>query len=144
MVNLHLRYMSSLCDRVISIAQDYGMDVVVVAVDPAGRMIAMQRADRAGYAAIEAARRKAVTAAVMRTPTRVVAEMTSQDQIAARALAASDDMLAVPGGYPVIKDGVTYGGIGVAGGHYSEDEMIIARAMGHEAAAPAPTPTHAI
>jgi uncharacterized protein GlcG (DUF336 family) len=38
-------------------------------------------------------------------------------------------MLVVPGGFPMIVDGNCVGGYGIAGGHYSEDEMLGGRAL---------------
>lgn len=108
-----------------AIARELAHDVAIVCVDRGGHVLASRRTDNTGYPAMEAARRKAATSAVMGVPTAMVAGLTGQDPLAALALSASPDMLAVPGGAPLVVDAVTVGGIGIAGAHYSEDEAIL-------------------
>jgi len=38
--------------------------------------------------------------------------------------AANDRLVVFGGGYPVVVDGAVVGGIGVSGGHYSEDQEV--------------------
>jgi glc operon protein GlcG len=123
------------CAHAILAARDLGLDVAVVVVDKGGHIVAAQRRDLCGYPPVETARRKASTAAVLGAPTALLATFVWQDPIAARALEASPDMLAVPGGAPLVLDGLVMGGIGVAGARYDEDQLIVERALEALAAA---------
>ncbi|MCG8442304.1 MAG: heme-binding protein [Caulobacterales bacterium] len=113
----------------IDASRSFGADSAVVAVDKGGHVIAAQRQDLASFAAFEAARKKATTAAALGIPTAMAAGFVAEDPIAARALHASPDMLAAPGGAPLIVENKVVGGVGVSGGHYSEDEQILERAL---------------
>jgi uncharacterized protein GlcG (DUF336 family) len=114
----------ALCEATLAEAQRLGFDICVIAVDTGGHPIALLRSDLCPYAPMEAARRKAITAASMKAPSAMMAEMLAHDPLAAAALAASPDLLAVPGGFPIILDQVCVGGFGVAGGHYRDDAWL--------------------
>jgi glc operon protein GlcG len=131
-------HVAGIADSVLVEAERMGADVAIVATDLSGRVILAYRTDQCSYTALEPARRKAVTSASMAAPTSFVASVAATDPVAAQALAASPDMLAVPGGYPIVLDHVLVGGIGVAGGHYGQDHMILAKAFVAEGELPAP------
>ncbi len=129
MADQKMKAACKLIDAVIAASREFGSDSAVVAVDRGGHVLAAKRQDLAGYPTFDAARKKAATSAVLGLPTKMVAGFTSADQLAARALHSHDDMLAVPGGAPIILNGRVVGGIGVSGGHYSEDQEILDRAL---------------
>jgi glc operon protein GlcG len=131
-----LKLIVDVADKVIGRAERHGTDVAVVAVDRGGREVLVYRTDLCSYNAVEPARRKAVTAAAMGMPTSVITGMMMPDPVGQRALAASPDMLAVPGGFPIIQDDVVVGGIGVSGGHYTDDHMILAKVLVTDGEAP--------
>ena len=106
-------------------ARQLSLPVAIVAVDRGGHIVTALRRDLAPYMVIETARRKAATAAAMNSPTTMVAEFAASDAIVQNALHNTPDILAVPGGVPIVIDGVCVGGIGVAGGHYSEDHEVL-------------------
>jgi glc operon protein GlcG len=119
----------SIAERVADYAQRYSFDMALVAVDEGGRVILTYRTDLCSWTAIEPARKKAIASATMRLATSSVAAITMLDQLALRALSATPDILAVPGGFPLIIDGNCVGGIGVAGGHYGDDQYILSKAL---------------
>jgi uncharacterized protein GlcG (DUF336 family) len=119
----------AIAERVAGYAQRYNFDLALVAVDDGGRTILTYRSDLCSWTALEPARKKAIAAATMRMATSTVAAITSFDQLAQRALGATPDILAVPGGFPLILDGNCVGGIGVAGGHYGDDQYILSKAL---------------
>jgi len=129
MTNAVLSHANKLAEAVIARARELGHHVSAVCTDRSGAIIAAQRMDLAAGQLIETARRKAVTSAAMGAPTSLVAGMVSQDSLAQQALAATPDMLPVPGGAPLVVDAIVVGGIGVAGGHYSEDDQILQYAL---------------
>jgi glc operon protein GlcG len=118
-----------IAERVASYAHRYNFDMALVAVDEGGRTILTYRSDLCSWTAIEPARKKAITSATMRLATSSVSAITMFDQLAQRALAATPDLLAVPGAFPLIIDGNCVGGIGVAGGHYGDDQYILSKAL---------------
>jgi uncharacterized protein GlcG (DUF336 family) len=124
-----LSVMMEMADDVIAQAERLGLDVAVVAVDRGGREVVTYRTDLTSYNALEPARKKAVTAAAMGMPTSTVVAFTMMDPIGQRAMAASPDMLAVPGGFPVVLDNIVIGGIGVAGGHYTDDQQLLSKVL---------------
>lgn len=111
--------------QVADVAQDYSVEASVVAVDLAGQVLVVRRHEGAPVSTVDAARRKAVTAVSLRMTTQAVAQLVSGDPVLARALDAQADLLAVPGGAPVVVDGRWLGAVGVAGGHYSQDHTIV-------------------
>lgn len=123
-----------LCEAVVAEAVKLGFDICVVAVDSGGHPIALLRTDLCPYPPMESARRKAITAFAMKAPTAMMTELLQHDPVAKEALAASPDLLAVPGGFPLFLDGICVGGIGIAGGHYRDDNWIgeaaIAKVLG--------------
>jgi glc operon protein GlcG len=118
-----------IAERVANYAQRYNFDMALVAVDEGGRTILTYRTDLCSWTAIEPARKKAITSATMRLATSSVSAITMFDPLALRALGATPDLLAVPGAFPLIIDGNCVGGIGVAGGHYGDDQYILSKAL---------------
>ncbi len=124
-----LHVAQALGERALAVARRFGSDVAFAAVDKGGHLIFLARHDLCAYPPVEVARRKAATAACLRIPTHMLAREALHDPISAAALAASPDMLAVPGGFPLILDGLCQGGVGLAGGSYVEDLMFMEKAM---------------
>lgn len=117
------------CQVVADLAETFNIGLTVLAVDKGGHLIALYRSDRAPFASIEAARRKAVAAATIQMPTSAAVHMFEGDPLVVTALTASGDMLIVPGGFPLVVDNNCVGGYGIAGGHYSEDQMVGEKAL---------------
>jgi glc operon protein GlcG len=124
-----LKLIMDVADKVIAQAQRHNADVAVIAVDRGGREVLAYRTDLCSYNAMEPARRKAVTSSTMGMPTSIITGMMAPDPVGQRALAASPDMLAVPGGFPIMQDNVVIGGIGISGGHYTDDHMLLAKVL---------------
>jgi uncharacterized protein GlcG (DUF336 family) len=110
-------------------SRELGLDSSIVVVDASGRDMIVLRQDLASWASLPAARKKAATAAAMNMPTHLIAELVAQDPISERALHANPDLLAVPGGFPLMLDGICIGGLGVAGGAWPDDQIVAERAM---------------
>jgi glc operon protein GlcG len=93
----------------------------IAVVDAAGALIAFQRADGAAATSIEAAIRKARTAAHLGAPTKALEDLLHGG---ATSLLAFEFISPSQGGLPLIVDGVVVGGIGGSGASGEEDEMI--------------------
>jgi glc operon protein GlcG len=128
-IGRRLRLIMDIADEAALHAERFGFDFAIVAVDRGGRELLAYCSDLCSYNALAPARKKAITAAAMGMPTSSITAVTMADPIAQRALAASPDMLAVPGGFPIIQDGMVIGGIGMAGGHYTDDQQVLAKVL---------------
>jgi uncharacterized protein GlcG (DUF336 family) len=104
-------------------AEEMGLDATVVAVDAHGHLVTALRTDNAPFITLEAARRKAHTAAGMRVNTKILSEMVLRDPLISKVMDAMD-CLAVPGGFPIHLDGACIGGVGIAAGFYMEDHEL--------------------
>lgn len=100
--------------------------LAIVVTDEAGRIVLARRMDGALPHAFELARRKAVTAALLRAPTKA-----AQDNFAKgdHTLLAIPDALPIQGGLPVTLDGRTLGAIGVSGSPAPTDEAVAQAAI---------------
>ena len=128
-MNRVTQHMRAICDKVFDLAQSFNAHICVVAVDLGGHPVVLMRGDHAQFATIEAARRKAVAASTLQMPTAAAVDLFKADPLVTTALTASGEMLLIPGGFPVIFEGNCVGGFGIAGGHYSEDDMIGRKAL---------------
>lgn len=123
-MNENFLYARKLCDAAFDIALSMNTHMSIVATDLGGHPIVILRGDNTSYASLEAARRKAVAAFTMQMSTGALADMISQDPLVQRAVHASGDMLVVPGGFPIVFGSGCIGGLGIAGGHYTEDHIV--------------------
>ena len=116
----------TLLDRAVEAARGEGLAMAVAVVDDGGFPLCLQRMDGAGAMTAKVALDKARTAALMRTPSRRLA-----DRIAAEpALLRLTEYLPMAGGLPVLIDNQCIGGIGVSGGSADQDEAIGDAALG--------------
>lgn len=131
-IDQRLRLALDAAERAIARARELGMDVCVVVVDAGGRDLVTLRRDGAPWAALAPARAKACTSAAMKLPTAQLSELMGADPVMLRALAASPDLLAVPGGVPLFQHGECVAGLGVAGESYRDDQVIAEYAIALE------------
>lgn len=113
----------------LAVGAEQRTPIAVVVVDAGGRVTAGARADGASWVNWDVATRKAVAAASLGAPTHTIREMADQDLLLAAALDGVQQVLVVPGGFPVEVGGAVVGGIGVAGGHYTQDQQIAEEAL---------------
>lgn len=111
----------ALIDAGIAAAQRERLAMSLAVVDAAGYPLALHRMDGAGLLTAEVALRKARTAALLRAPSRVLAERMASDP----ALLALTDYLPMAGGLPATAEGgAVAGAIGISGGNAEQDERI--------------------
>lgn len=102
-------------------ATERGLAVSIAVVDAAGNLVSFQRVNNACVTSIEAALRKARTAASLGAPTKLFEDLL---QGGMTSLLAFEFISPSQGGVPLIVDGVTLGGIGSSGSTGEDDEMI--------------------
>jgi uncharacterized protein GlcG (DUF336 family) len=104
-------------------ARELGVPMAIAVVDPDGTLKAFIRMDGAALLAVGIAQRKAWTAISFGTPTHGLWEFIKNDPPLLHSLPQQENMVLFGGGYPIMLNGQMIGGIGVSGGHYSQDQQ---------------------
>ena len=123
---------SDLAHRVVAAAEAkaeaMGHPMVIAVVDESGILKAFSRMDGAALLSVQVAQDKAYTAIGFGLPTDGWHDFIKDDPpLAAGAPAAIDRLIIFGGGYPIKSGDQVIGGIGVSGGHYTQD-MEVAQA----------------
>jgi uncharacterized protein GlcG (DUF336 family) len=105
-------------------AQRQGVPMVIAIADAGGNLLALERMDQAILVSIQIAMDKAFTAVFGKQTT---AEFGSSYRSGTLVpLFFHERWITFPGGFPLLKDGVIMGGIGVSGG--IDEDIHVARA----------------
>jgi len=109
-------------------AKDLGLPVVVAVVDAAGHLMALERQEGALIASIDIAWKKAYTAATLKLPTHVLAQLAQPGQPLFGIEATNEGRLVIfGGGFPLVSGDQVIGAVGVSGGNVEQD-MEVAQA----------------
>ena len=109
-------------------AQEIGVPMVIAICDESGVLKAFSRMDGAALLSVQIAQDKAYTSIGFGMSTDKWYDFIKDDApLAAGAPSGIDRLIVFGGGYPITKDGQIIGGIGVSGGHYTQD-MEVAQA----------------
>ena len=103
-------------------AEEIGVPMAIAVVDPDGTLKAFSRMDGAALLAVRIAQQKAWTAISFGLPTLGLWEFIKEDPPLLHSLPHQEDMILFGGGSPINVDGKMIGGIGVSGGHYTQDQ----------------------
>ncbi len=109
-------------------ALEIGVPMWFSALDKGANLILQQRMEEALLASKEISLNKAYTAASLKLPTDVVAEV-SQPGTSLYGIQNVSRMIIFGGGYPLEYNGKVIGGIGVSGGSVEEDMKVAQAAM---------------
>ncbi|MCX7571651.1 heme-binding protein [Tumebacillus sp. DT12] len=110
-------------------AKEMGVPSSIAIVDESGVLKAFSRMDGAALLSIEIAKEKAYTGAGFGMPTHEVFNFISTDQQLLTGLPLVNKLSVVGGGFPIMIDGKLVGGIGISGGHYTQDMAIAEAAL---------------
>jgi uncharacterized protein GlcG (DUF336 family) len=108
-------------------ARQMGQSMCIAIADEAGILKAFLRMDGASEATLRIAQDKAYTAACLGRPTHALWDFVKNDPPLLHGLVNYPRIIVFGGGYPILEAGKVIGGIGISGGHYSDD-MEVARA----------------
>ncbi|MGC6494519.1 MAG: GlcG/HbpS family heme-binding protein [Myxococcota bacterium] len=109
----------------VAAAEAQGLALVFHVVDESGILKAYLRMDGAPLIAVDAARKKAMTAVGYGLPTgKTWHDFASPDPILSRGVDSFKDFTMLGGGLPLTVDGTLVGALGVSGAHYSQDEAV--------------------
>ena len=110
-------------------AKEIGVPMAIAVVDPDGTLKAFARMDGAALLAVRIAQQKAWTAISFSMPTHALWEFIKGDPPLLAGLPHQENMIVFGGGYPISVGGQVIGGIGVSGGHYSQDQQCAEAAL---------------
>jgi uncharacterized protein GlcG (DUF336 family) len=108
-------------------AKEMGKPMVIAICDESGILKYFERMDGAPLLSVQIAQDKAYTAVSFGIPTHKWHDVIKNDPPLADGIVKTERLIVFGGGYPLTVDGVIVGGIGVSGGHYTDD-MEVAQA----------------
>ena len=109
---------------------ELGKAFTIAIVDAGGVLKAFERMDGAPLISVQIAQDKAYTAVGFGIPTAAWHDFIKDDPpLAAGATTGIDRLVIFGGGFPITVEGELVGGIGVSGGHYSEDSEVAEAAL---------------
>ena len=108
-------------------AREIGVPEAIAIVDESGVLKAFHRMDGAILLSVGIAQDKAYTAAAFGAPTHALFDFIEDDPMLLAGAPQLPRVVVLGGGYPITRDGAIIGGIGVSGGHYTQD-MEVAQA----------------
>lgn len=103
-------------------AAEIGVPMVTVIVDGDGNLKALSRMDGAALLSVDIAQNKAYTAIAFGMATHEWYEFIKNDPPLLHGIVHTPRLVIFGGGYPIKKGDAIVGGIGVSGGHYSQDQ----------------------
>jgi len=107
-------------------AKSIGVAKAIAIAEPSGELVYFVRMDGAPYSATELAQAKALAAARYRRPTAAFGEEIAKGHL---FFLTFPDMVAAPGGVPLVRDGFIIGAIGVSGGNGAQDVQVAGAAV---------------
>ncbi|HYK85032.1 MAG TPA: heme-binding protein [Ktedonobacteraceae bacterium] len=111
-------------------AQAMGKPMCIAVVDSDGTLKAFSRMDGAPLLSVQIAQDKAYTAISFGgLATHEWFEFIKNDAPLLHGIIKTDRLIVFGGGYPIKADGEIIGGIGVSGGHYTEDMEVAQAAL---------------
>lgn len=116
-----------LLDALVDVASGFGHRMSFAVVDENGVAKATLRMDGASFTSTSVAADKAYTAAGGRATHQWHEAVAGDAVLAQTALTSIPRLTTLGGGFPIMVDGRVVGGLGVSGGHYTDD-MAVARA----------------
>ncbi len=104
-------------------ARELGMAIAVTIVDESGILKLFARMDNAPLIAVDASRKKAITAVGLGIPTGDSwFSFIKDDPILREGVHGFMDFMLMGGGMPIVSGSQLIGAIGISGGHYTKDQ----------------------
>jgi uncharacterized protein GlcG (DUF336 family) len=118
----------SAAERVVAAAKEkaaeIGVPAAIAVVDAEGTLKAFARMDGAALLPVRIAQQKAWTAISFGISTADWWEMVSNDEPLLHGIVHQQDVIVFAGGVPITEGGEVVGGVGISGGHHSQDHEI--------------------
>lgn len=126
--SISLEAAEAILDAAVARSKEQGKNMVIAIVDAAGELKAYRRMDGAPLLSVDIAINKAWTAASYGFPTHGLGAYVKSDE-GLGTIAHTPRLVLFGGGFPLMVDGALVGGLGVSGGHYSEDMDVAESAL---------------
>ncbi len=110
-------------------AEELKKPMVITVCDESGNLKEFTRMDNAPLLSVQIAQDKAYTAISFGIATHEWFEFIKDDPPLLAGIVHTPRLVVFGGGYPISIDGQVVGGIGVSGGHYSEDMQVAEAAL---------------
>ncbi len=110
-------------------AREIGVPMVIAIVDESGTLKAFARMDGAALLSVQIAQDKAYTAVAFGMPTHAWFEFIKNDPPLLNGIVHTPRLVVFGGGYPLKVGDQVVGGVGVSGGHYSQDMEVAEAAV---------------
>ncbi len=110
-------------------AEELKKPMVITVCDESGNLKEFTRMDNAPLLSVQIAQDKAYTAISFGIATHEWFEFIKDDPPLLAGIVHTPRLVVFGGGYPISVDGQVVGGIGVSGGHYSEDMQVAEAAL---------------
>lgn len=110
-------------------AREIGVPMVIAVCDESGVLKAFSRMDGAALLSVDIAQNKAYTAVSFGIPTHGWYDFIKDDPPLLHGITHTPRLVVFGGGYPIQHEGQVIGGIGVSGGHYSQDMQVAEAAL---------------
>ena len=120
-----LAHAQQLAAKSLAKAAELDVHVAVVILDVGGRLVLTHRMDRAAYITPDVGRMKAEVAVNLQTPTHVLAGVAKHTPTLRDAVVVGfANARLLPGGFPIVVEGVVVGGLGISGANAQNDTLI--------------------
>jgi uncharacterized protein GlcG (DUF336 family) len=128
-VNISWSAAIRLIEAGVKYASAEGHLMTIAITDASGLLKAFCRMDGSPVLSTQLAQDKAWTAAAYGIPTDQWFEFIKNDPPLLNGIVHTPRLVVFGGGLPIELDGKTIGGIGVSGGHYTQDAMVASEAL---------------
>lgn len=118
-------------------SREMGVAMVIAVVDESGTLKAFSRMDGAPLLSVDIAQDKAYTAVAFGLPSHQWFDFIKEDPPLLHGITKVPRLIVFGGGYPITHEGQIIGGIGVSGGHYSQDMQVAEAGLAAVQGAPA-------
>ena len=98
-----------------------GWNVAIAVVDDGGHLITLERMDGTQKGSVRVAEQKARTATLFKRPTKAFEDAVLQGR---PVMMTMPEVICLEGGFPLVRDGIHVGAIGVSGVKSSEDGIV--------------------
>lgn len=116
-------------EAAVAKARELNVAVNIAIVDSGAHLKAFRRMDGAPLLSIGIAQRKAYSAVAFNMPTNQWYDLLKESPALLTGFPHTPDLIIFGGGFPIVVDGITIGGIGISGGSEQQDELIAEAAL---------------
>lgn len=127
--NISLEFANKLLEAAIEKGKELGIPFSIAIVDKVGNLKSFAALDGAAVLSLEIAQNKAFSAAAYNRATHEWYDRLKDDPPLLHGIVHTPRLIIFGGGYPIRINDELIGGIGVSGGHYTQDMQVCEAAL---------------